>query len=160
MLRKFIPALIDIFHRHCDSSISLIFLHSHQISQRGASNRRRFLCLLLTLSLLSPVSHDLAALPTKNSHVTLRVPDSGNRLQLLGEDRAAIEEGWAEVVDEQMDASALFIIWHKVAVEIASLGDAGGQHPVCLPVVNIFALCIAEGRWEVRALQPLRGRLV
>jgi hypothetical protein len=102
------------------------------------------LSLLLSLSLLSPVSHDLASFPTEDSQVTLGISDSGDGLQLLGEDRAAIEKRWTEVMDEQMDTGSLLIFGHKIAAKIASLGDSGGQHPVCLPVVDIFALCIAE----------------
>jgi hypothetical protein len=57
------------------------------------------LCLFLPFALLPTVTYSFATLPTEHCHITLRVANSGDRLELLREDGAAIEKRWPEVMN-------------------------------------------------------------
>jgi hypothetical protein len=101
------------------------------------------LCLFLPFALLPTVTYSFATLPTEHCHITLRVANSGDRLELLRKDGAAIEERWPEVVNEQMDSSCLLVFGHEISFMVASLCYTGCEHSIGFPSVDILPLGVA-----------------
>ena len=145
MLRKLVPTpFIRILYRSCNGTITLLVLpDAHDISQRSSGHCRGFVRLLLPFALLSSFPNHLAPLSTKHGHVALRIAHRRHRLQLLGEDRPPIEKRRSKVVDEQVNPSPFFILRHEVVAKISPLRNARREHAIRLPVVNVFAFCIA-----------------
>jgi hypothetical protein len=98
VLRKLIAALVGILNRRSHRAVAFVLPNAYQVPQRSARHIRSLLGLLLSFSLLPSFAHNPAPLSTKHGHVTLRITHRRDRLQLLCENRAAIEKRWAQVV--------------------------------------------------------------
>ena len=101
MFGKFVSSsFVGILDGHSDSAVSLVLFDAHEVPQSCAGHICRLLCLLLSFSLLPALINDPASFPTEYRHVTLRISNSGDRLQLLREDRTTVEKRRPEIVDE------------------------------------------------------------